>query len=265
MSRTILTGEGFIGNAIKKKLVSNLPLDYTHIPHSEIQTTKLAPFDYFFFCSSYGNLASHEDEAEIFKANIEDLLYIIMQAREMKFKSFVYISTSSVKLRRQTTYSRCKKAAEEILLAVMERYNLPICIVRPFSVTGVGEQPEHLIPTIVRSILTGEKMDFVAEPVHDYINVNDVAEGIISLAQHSARGIFELGTGVSTSNQQVLNLIEKRLGKKANINKVQSMRDYDNEEWVSTNFKSRIYGWLPKKSLEQTIDEIYLNESGVGV
>lgn len=237
----------------------------TPIPHDKIQKTKLEPFDYFFFCSSYGNLSSHTDESEIFKANIEDLLYVILQAREMKFKSFVYISSSSVKLKHQTTYSRCKKAAEEILLAVMERYNVPICIIRPYSVTGVGEQKEHLIPTLIRSCIFNETINFVPDATHDFIDVDDVVDGIISLAEHSARGVFELGTGIKTTNQEVLDLVEQVTSHKASINNVSSLRDYDNKDWVSTNFKARMFGWLPKKTLKQSITEMFLNESGVGV
>lgn len=241
---------GFIGSNLAKKL------DITSIPHEKIQSTKLEPFEYFFFLSSYGNLASHDNEAEIYKANIEDLLSILMQVKDMSFKSFVFISTSSVKLKHQTTYSRCKKAAEEILLSVMERKNLPICIIRPYSITGVGEQPEHLIPTLIRSCLKGEKMNFIGEPTHDFIDVDDVTEGILNLSSNGARGIFELGTGIKAKNEHILMLLEHITGKKANINRVNNLRSYDNEDWVSTNFKSRSWGWLPKKNLKQTLTEM---------
>lgn len=245
-----LTGKGFIGKKLLEKI------DAVHIPHDKIQSTKLKPFDYFFFLSSYGNLASQDDDSKIFKANIEDLISILNQVKKMKFKSFVYFSSSSVKLKYQTTYSRCKKAAEEILLAIMERHNVPICIVRPFSVTGVGEQEEHLIPTLIRSCMEGEKMKFVGEPTHDFIDVEDVVDGILNLSEHGARGIFELGTGVKAQNEHVLMLVEHITGKKANIDRVSSVRDYDNDSWVSTNFKSRSWGWLAKKNLKQSIEEM---------
>lgn len=238
---------GFVGSHLSKKL------DITAIPHEKLLDTKLKPFDYFYFLSSYGNLASQTEESEIYEANIGDLLYVLMQAKNIPFKSFVYMSSSSVKLRTQTTYSRTKKAAEEILLAVMEGHNLPICIIRPFSVTGVGEQNEHLIPTLIRSCLEGTKINFVPEPRHDFIDVEDVVAGIINLSEHGARGIFEFGTGKSYSNQEVLDIVEKVTGKKANINIVPTMRTYDTDNWVSTNFKSRGWGWMPQISLEESI------------
>lgn len=252
-----MTGEGFIGTHLKKQLTHELPLDYTHIPHEQILTTKLKPFDAFYFLSTYGNMSTQTDEKAIFQANVGDLLAILLQLKTIKFQSFTYISTSSVRLKVQTTYSRSKKAAEELLLAFMERYNLPICIIRPYSVTGVGEQEEHLIPTLINAAITGKEINFVPDATHDFIDVDDVAGGILNLSQHSARGIFELGTGKSYTNQQVLNLVEKVTGKKIKVNIVPSLRVYDNDNWVSNNFKARGYGWLPKKTLEQSIKEMY--------
>lgn len=250
--KAVITGsQGFIGSHLLKQLG-----DATAIPHEKISTTGLDPFDYFYFLSSYGNIASQNDDDQIFQANILDLISVLLQAKEYKFKSFVYTSSSSVKLRNQTMYSRAKKAAEEILLSVMEKYDVPICIVRPFSVTGVGEQQGHLIPTLIKAAFTGEQVNLVPNATHDFIDVEDVTQGILSLSQHSARGIFELGTGIKTSNKEVLNIVEHVTEKKIRVNYVDSMRSYDNQEWVSTNFKARGYGWLPKKTLGQSVREM---------
>lgn len=249
--KSIITGStGFLGRHLASKLD-----DYIAIPHEQIQNIKLQPFDYFYFLSSYGNLSHQTDETEIFKANITDLISILSQVPQIHFRSFVYFSSSSVKLKMQTTYSRAKKAAEEILLAVMEKHNLPICIIRPFSITGYGEQSEHLIPTLINAAYTGQPVNLVPDATHDYIDVEDVVDGTLSLAEHGARGIYELGTGIKTSNQEVLEIVEKLTNKKIKVNIVSNMRIYDNENWVSNNFKARGYGWLPKKTLEESIKE----------
>lgn len=247
-----ITGaSGFLGSHLLKKVEDASP-----IPHQEILTYKLKPFQSFFYCSAYGNLASQKEVLDIFKANVVDPLFIIQQAVKFDFKSFVFVSTSSVKLRTQTVYSRSKKAAEEILFAFMEKYNKPICIVRPLSITGVGEQAEHLIPTLIDAAFTGKQINLVPNATHDFIDVEDVADGIISLSEHGARGVFELGSGIKHTNLEVLALVEKVTGKKINVNLIDTLRPYDNLDWVSTNFKARGYGWLPKKTLEQSITEM---------
>jgi len=248
-----ITGaSGFLGTHLISRLANP-----TKLPHSDISTTKIQPFDRFFFLSAYGNMAFHNEDNKIVQANITDLTSVLDQVDFKKgFKSFVYVSSSSVRLKRQTMYSHTKRAAEEILIGYMEKHNVPICIVRPYSITGVGEQKEHLIPTLIRSCMTGENVNLVPNPVHDWIDVDDVAEGIVNLSTHGARGIFELGTGTGVSNIQVVKVVEEVTGKKANINIVGQMRDYDNEDWISGNFRARSYGWLPKKKLADSVKEM---------
>ncbi|MCK9371228.1 NAD(P)-dependent oxidoreductase [Candidatus Dojkabacteria bacterium] len=238
---------GFIGGNLAKKL------DITPILHEKIDNIKLLPYDNFFFLSSFGNLASQKGDNLIYKANVGDLITILDKSKDIKFKSFVYISSSSVGLPTQTVYSKCKKMAEEYLLTL----DLPILIIRPFSVTGRGEQAEHLIPTLIKTALSGKTINFVPNATHDFIDVEDLVDGIIALSEKDAKGIFELGTGISTSNQEVLELVEKITGKKVNVNIVDSLRPYDTKNWVSTDFRAREFGWMPKKSLEQSIREQY--------
>lgn len=250
--KSILTGSsGFVGTHLLQKLQG----DVITIPYKYIQSVKIEPFDYFYFLSSYGNMHDQQADEKIFQSNVLDLAAILFLIKDIKFRSFVFISTSSVKLRTQTMYSRMKKAAEEILLSFMEKYDLPICIVRPLSITGVGEQKEHLIPKLIDAALTGKQVNLVPSPTHDFIDVEDLVAGLLSLSQHGARGIFELGTGVKYTNQQVKELVEKITGKEIKVNIIDSMRFYDNQEWVSTNFRARGFGWLPKKTLEQSIQE----------
>jgi len=247
-----ITGsQGFLGSHLKDRF-----LDCVRVPHQDIQKTDWSEATKIFFLSTYGNMSHHYDMDKIVKANVSDLIFVLSKLDWSIIESFVFISTSSVKLRYQTTYSRTKKAAEEILMSYMHEYDVPITIIRPMSVTGVGEQPSHLIPKLIDSCINGTEMDFVSEPTHDFIDVDDVVDGIMNLSDNKATGIFELGNGIMVKNSEVLDIVELVTERKANIKKVESMRAYDNEKWVSENFKSRGYGWLPKKTLLQSITEM---------
>ena len=241
---------GFLGSYLTKiKQLENI----VAIPHKKISTTKLKSFDKFFFLSSYGNMFSQTNDHKTIQANLLDLIHILEEAVKHKFESFIYMSSSSVTLPVQSIYSRAKKAAEEILLGYQDKYNLPICIVRPYSITGVGEQPSHLIPTLIRAAYTGETIDFVPEPTHDFIDVEDVANGIFLLSQWRASGIQEIGQGQSYSNQAVLELVQKCTGRVINVNIVKNLRPYDSKEWVADN--KRIMSFS-KKMLQVSIEEM---------
>ena len=189
------------------------------------------------------------------KANVQDLLTVL---NGFSGQWFCYMSSSSVTLPVQTPYSRSKRAAEEILQALPE---LKSCIVRPYSVTGRNEQKEHLIPTLIRSCMEGEPMTFNPYPVHDFVDVEDVVDGLINLADQQFTGIIEFGNGRPVTNQEVREIVEKTCGKKANAKVVtDKLREYDNASWYCQN---RHPMWQPKKSLEQSVTEMveaYRNE-----
>jgi len=255
MKNIFLTGAtGFLGQHLARRLGKVIA-----IPHAKLSTYKLKDPAEVYFLSSYGNMSFHKETDRIIKANVLDLINIVKQLPGTNIKSFVFISTSSVKLPIQTTYSRAKKAAEEILLAYMEKYHLPICIIRPYTIIGVGDHKEHLVPVLIRSCYTDEMVNFVQSPCHDYIDVEDVVDGILTLSGRGVKGIFELGSGFSHSNQHILDLVEKATGKKANINLINQLYPYDTDNWVSNNFRARGYGWMPRKSLEQSIKEMVKN------
>lgn len=249
MINYITGANGFVGSHLVKAL-NGKPI--VCIPHADIMKTKLEPFDSLYFLSTYGNMYFHTDDRKIIQANVSDLIHLLMEAMDYDYKSFVYISSSSVELPVQTIYSRAKKASEEILLAFINKYDLPICIIRPFSITGVGEQKEHLIPTLIRACFTGELVNFVPEPKHDYIDVKDVVSDILQLSASGAKGIFKLGNSFGVSNAEVLKLVEEATDRKANINIVDSLRNYDSKDWYSKDYISRD-NWTQRIPLRDTI------------
>lgn len=245
----ITGGGGFIGSRLKAELIR---CGQVHaIPHKLIGVYRLEPYDRFFFLSTYGNMAQHKDIDQIFQANILDFCHVLHETRERGFNPslFLFVSSSSVTLPTQTAYSSTKKAAEQIL----EASPIPTCIVRPYSVIGVGEQKEHLIPTLIRSCMEGEEMPFVPDATHDFIDVEDVVKEIVMLADKGMTGVHELGTGEAVSNQTVKEIVEDVCGKKANIRIVETLRMYDNKDWCC---KHPAFGWMPKKTLRQSVQEM---------
>ena len=242
MIDTCITGaSGFIGSHLLKRLPDSVVMD-----HKLISTCYDWHYEKVFFLSTYGNMAHHSDHRMMVQANVTDLLCALRNFRGW----MCYMSSSSVTLPVQTPYSRSKRAAEEILQALPE---LKSCIVRPFSVTGRNEQREHLIPTLIRSCLEGEEMPFDPWPVHDFVDVDDVVDGLISLSNEGATGIYEFGSGSPSSNQEVRKLVEFVTGKKAKVRDAGTMRLYDNFKWWCKN-PNPIF--KPKKTLEQSITEM---------
>lgn len=246
MTNVVTGSSGFIGSRLTNRLLE-LGHNVVEPPHEKLVNGCKYQGDNLFFLSTYGNMAHHGNHEQMVRANVTHLLYVLNKF----FGWTCYMSSSSVTLPVQTPYSRTKRAAEEILQALPE---LKSCIVRPYSVTGVGEQKEHLIPTLIRSCMEGEEMPFDPHPTHDFIDVEDVVDGLIQLADEQATGIYEFGWGFPVGNYHVKEMVEVATGREANVKLTTAkLRPYDNYDWYCKDFNRPI---KPKKPLIKSISEM---------
>jgi nucleoside-diphosphate-sugar epimerase len=238
---------GFLG----KRLMSKLEGNTVAIPHLELNHYYIQRHHRFFWLGTYGNMVGQDNQFTLWQSNILDLVNVLDRIMQFKpYAPFLFMSFSSVNLPVQTPYSRTKRAIEEILLSLK---TFPACIIRPFSVVGVGEQPSHLIPTLIRSCMKGTPMDFIPDATHDWIDVDDVVNGMLILSKSGARGIHEFGNRVAVTNEEVRQLVQEITGKKANITNIKQLRDYDNPDWCC---KTECEYWQPTKSLRTSIIEM---------
>lgn len=242
--KCLVTGaSGFIGSHLVKALeargdevykVSHFDLSYS----APIITTNIFSIDpdYIFHLAAYGNMANQKDWGETFNANLEKTYILLMASKDIPYKAFINVSSSSVLLPHETMYSATKAGAERLCKAFADEYDKPIVTIRPYSVYGPGEADFRFIPTCFRSCLSGEPMEIDPDPVHDWIYVDDLVNIMLETAEHKADTrykTFNVGTGVSNSNLAVLSLIEEITGKQANVTIKKGLRSFDNEEWLS--------------------------------
>lgn len=260
MERCLVSGShGFLGERLTGQL--------EHLGHEVTRGDRGGSIpesiDYIFDLASYGNLYEQTDIKEIYRVNVMRLLNLLENSNDQDYKAFVVTSTNSVLLDKTSFYTASKMAVEALVKAWVEKFNKPIVIVRPFSVTGIGEQPTHLIPKLIRNCLYGEEMPFVGGPVHDFIDVEDVVSAFITVSQNAhnhAGEVFNAGTGKQYTNEEVKNIVEKVTSNKANVKYVDQMRSYDTDRWVADNASLKALGWTPTKKLGDSIAEMVDHE-----
>ena len=106
-------------------------------------------------------------------------------------------------------YAASKAAVWQFARMYARTEGLPIQGVMPFQVYGPGQPNRHVIPSAIRSALSGE--DFAMTPgtqVRDWVYVEDVARGFRQAAEQGSFDgrTVELGTGIGIS---LLSVIEK--------------------------------------------------------
>jgi nucleoside-diphosphate-sugar epimerase len=147
------------------------------------------------------------------------------------------------------------KLAATVLCQGYAAMGLDACVVRPFSVYGPGLQSNRFIPVLYRSFFNENPIE-LHFGTHDWIYIDDFVEGVMLLLSQpdfvTQEEIFNLGTGISTSNEEIVRLFEKLLDKKANVRYSDNrLHLYDVENWQADISKMNALGWEPKVKLEE--------------
>lgn len=242
MKKALVTGShGFLGS----HLVSRLEQLNYQVIRGDREGNVPEPVDLLIDCASYGNLWGQDDQELITKVNIDRVIKLF---GSKMYKQAIYTSSSSVSMNQTTPYAESKRIGETIA-----NY-WGATIIRPYTIYGIGDNPKHLIPTAFRSCLKQEPMRLEPSSTHDYIWIDD----LVDLYLDPPRKLVEAGTGIATTNGEVVGLIQRVSGKIANILDFKSeSRSYDSLDWKAPEaIKENMV------SLVEGLKRIYDHEQG---
>ena len=137
---------------------------------------------------------------------------------------------------------------------------LPVVVVRPANAYGEDQLAgtgQGFIAAVMAAAFGGREVEiFGAEgTIRDYVHVSDVAAGIVAALDHGQDGeIYNIGTGVGTSNSGIIKIIEGLAGNNGVqvLTKVLPSRTFDVEANVLDSAKLSVCsGWTPMIPLEE--------------
>lgn len=168
--------------------------------------------------------------------NIGGTINLLEASRIYGVKKFIFASSSSVygvnkeipfkedcKINNPTSpYASSKAAAELFCRAYTHLYNIPIVVLRLFTVYGPRQRPEMAIHQFVKKIDTGEEIPVFGDGTskRDYTYIDDIVSGIVQSLRYSKAHnfeIFNLGDSYPISLEYLIRLIGKSLGKEARV------------------------------------------------
>src|SRR6266446_1261765 len=95
-----------------------------------------------------------------------------------------------------TLYGTCKDSLRRVVLEFAERAKLSAAWGRVFFLYGPREPRERLVPSVIISLLRGDKARCShGRQIRDFLYVEDMAEGFVALLDSSARGVINIGSG----------------------------------------------------------------------
>lgn len=269
--RVLLVGStGFIGGHLKSRLDKE--------GHEVIPFPRDWGFDWGKRPDVIINCAGELDkESEMVGANLQLPTHLLDQMRHYGTRRFIQIGSSSetgpvegprhedMACHPSNVYEMTKLAATSTCISYANAYDLDVCVARPFTIYGPGDKPRKLLPTLWAALLDGGA--FTCYPGgHDWTHVSDFVEGIVLLLnapREKTKGeIYHFGTGVSTSNEEIVRLFERVAGSLYRVDYVKKkLRPYDVMDWRADNTKARKQlGWEPKVTVEQGIRDYVMTE-----
>ena len=224
-----------------------------------------------FHLAAYGGMCTQSEQKQIFDVNFYGTVNLLNACKDVGFECFINTGSSSeygmqdepmketLALEPVSDYAVAKAAATQFCLKEARFNKLPIYTIRPFSVYGDYEMPKRLIPTIIVQALQGQPIQLSSPHfVRDYIYISDMVNLYLMLAEQKPNKtsdkpyIFNGGTGVQSSIQDVVTTVQKLVSKKLDVVwGASEPRPWEPKAWrADITHANTLLGWQPVFTLE---------------
>jgi len=156
-----------------------------------------------------------------------------------------------------TAYGVSKLAIEKYLGLYYHLHGLEYRVLRvtnPFGPFQVPRKNQGIVAVLISRALNGESTEIWGDGsvIRDYIFVEDVIDALEAAAvDQSDTRVFNIGTGHGRSLRDVIDAIERQLGKKMEIEWRAPRRSDVPVSVISIKRAQEVLGWTPKTSFEE--------------
>jgi len=176
---------------------------------------------------------------------------------------FIYASTSSVygrfgsgdetlPTRPISPYGVTKLAAEQLCRAFAEELNLPLVVLRYFSVYGPRQRPDMGYNRFVAALLAGQPLTVFGDglQVRGNTYVTDCVEATVAVVQAVPGEIYNVGGGEAVNVWDVIRKLEVLTGKRAEVREEPARAGDQRYTFADTSKLQRHLGWRPRIGMD---------------
>ena len=168
--------------------------------------------------------------------------------------------TENTPIRPNSPYSASKASADMLCQSFIETYNLPILITRCSNNYGPNQNPEKLIPLMIKNAKAGKKLPVYGDGrnIRDWIHVSDHCSGIAAVLHNGKLGdVYNIGGKHEVRNIDIVKTILKLLDK--DDSQIEFVEDRLGHDWRYAIDNSKIQnelGWVPSVNFEEGLKKL---------
>jgi len=162
------------------------------------------------------------------------------------------------------SYGIQKVVIEQYMNLYNQLYDFNCLIARisnPYGVLSLQNRTQGIIPIFLSKLLLKQPVILYGETLRDYIYINDVIDALFKLGQYEKeKRIFNIGTGISTSLNDLIQLIERISKHKFTTIIKHDKRNcdvYENSLDISDTVNE--LNWKPQITLEEGVQLVFNN------
>ena len=161
-------------------------------------------------------------------------------------------------------YASAKAAEINQAIDFSSNNSIPLTVLRLFNPIGKNMNKRLLLPAIINQIqeLKQKKREFIEvdrlDARRDYVSVKDVARAVELILFNNPKDIvYNVGSGVSTSNKQLIEMLLQQYGipKNAIIKETQTVSEPLMAVQANIDRLRKEFGWEPSVNLKEIITE----------
>ncbi len=215
--------------------------------------------------------ASWEEPSAFVQANSISTSYALdfcrsNNARMIFLSTYLYAANANLPIKETDAidpanpYALSKLFGEQLCSFYAKHFGVELVILRPFNVYGAGQSPRFLVPSIISQAKKGDEIRVLdSRPARDYLFIEDLLEAVnLSLTSKLKFGIFNIGTGVASSVEDLIQTLGQVIGRELKVVSAEQERFGEiNSTQASILQATNILGWKPKWTLADGLADLW--------
>lgn len=226
--------------------------------------------DYVFHLAAIASVPqSVKDPQTTHRVNVGGTIEVLKAARATGVKKVIFASSCAVygemtskaldekaPPKPLSPYAQSKLIAEKYCHYYTEHYGLPTVCLRYFNVYGEGQSPHSqyalVVPAFIHNAKEGLPLTIYGDgkQSRDFVFIDDVVDATIHAAESGMVGVYNVGSGRSTSVNTLAKLILRLTGSRSIVIH-DKPREGDPRHTRASIARLAVAGFIPKWSLER--------------